>query len=139
MSAESAVWWLRTALGDLFAATTLLETPGMPSRHAAYHAQQAAEKALKAVIALSGAEPRMTHDLVFLLEQCPEDAGLRLIGVDVLALSGAQTVARYPDLDDPGYDSDTSVDLVADASRLAAAVQAYFERRDLPARILTPT
>ncbi len=139
MSSESAAWWLRTALGDLLAATTLLATTGMPSRHAAYHAQQAAEKALKATIALDGGEPRMTHDLVFLLDQSPKDAGLGLVQVDVVALSGAQTAARHPDLDDLEYDAAAAADLVAEATRLVEAVQDYLERRHVPAKTLMPT
>ena len=66
MPPEAAVWWLRLALGDLAAARGLLLAEGVAPRQAAYLAQQAAEKALKATIALEGGEPPLTHDLIFL-------------------------------------------------------------------------
>lgn len=49
---EEAGWWLATARGDLEAARVLLRS----GQHnlAAFHAQQAAEKALKAVLAEAG-------------------------------------------------------------------------------------
>jgi HEPN domain-containing protein len=131
MPPEPAVWWLRTALGDLAAARALSDAAGVAPRQAAYFAQQAAEKALKATIALQGTEPPMTHDLLFLLERCPSEAGLQGVLGDIVALSDAQTVARYPHLDDPAYDPDEVEQLVADASRLVAAVQGYFDRLGL--------
>lgn len=54
--------WLR------YAAEDLLEAQGARfPRNAAYHAQQAAEKALKALIFHLGGEPARTHDLTQLL------------------------------------------------------------------------
>jgi HEPN domain-containing protein len=138
MPTEAAVWWLRTALGDLAAAIALIDNAGVAPRQAAYLAQQAAEKALKATIALQGIEPPYTHDLVFLLERSPGEAGLRGVLVDIVALSGAQTDARYPQLDDPPYDPEEAERLVADASRLVVAVQEYFDGRGLAGTGLTP-
>ncbi len=135
---EAAIWWLRTALGDLAAARVLLDVAGVAPRQPAYLAQQAAEKAIKATIALQGLEPPFTHDLLFLLERCPDEAGLRGVLVDIVALSGAQTDARHPQLDDPPYDLDEAKQLVADASRLVLAVQAYFDGRGLAGTGLTP-
>lgn len=67
---EEARWWLRTAEGDL-EATRLLRDAG---RHnlAAFHAQQAAEKALKAVLAGRGRTLR-THSATELLEVLRDD------------------------------------------------------------------
>lgn len=59
----AATDWLDFARGDLAAARVLLGAD-VPPRAAAWHAQQAAEKALKAVlVALGEAVPR-THDLL---------------------------------------------------------------------------
>lgn len=138
MSPEPAGWWLRAALGDLAAARALMGAAGMPPRHAAYLAQQAAEKALKATIAVGGSEPPMRHDLLFLLHRCPGEAGLRDVAVDLVALSGAQTAARYPQLDDPPYHTKEVEQLVADASRLVRAVQDYFDRLGLGGTDLAP-
>jgi HEPN domain-containing protein len=138
MPPEAAVWWLRTAIGDLAAARALLNVAGVAPRQAAYLAQQAAEKAFKATIALQGDEPPLTHDLLFLLERGPDEAGLRGVLVDIVALSGAQGVARYPQLDDPPYEPEEAEKLVADASRLVTAVQDHFDRLGLAGTNLTP-
>ena len=138
MPPDAAAWWLRTALGDLAAARALLAVEGVAPRQVAYLAQQAAEKALKATLALEGTEPPLTHDLLFLLARCPEEAGLRQIGVDVVALSAAQTVARYPDPEDLPYDRDEADLLFTDAARLVSAVGDYFDRLGLAGTDLTP-
>ncbi len=138
MPPDLAAWWLRAALGDLAAARALVDVAGVPRRQAAHLAQQAAEKALKATIALQGTEPPLKHDLLFLLDRSPGDARLRDIGVDLVALSGAQTAARYPQLDDPPYDSEEVRQLVVDASRLVVAVQDYFDRLGLGGTGLAP-
>ena len=127
MPPEAALWWLRTAIGDLAVARALLAVAAVAPRQAAYLAQQAAEKAIKATIALEGREPPLTHDLLFLLQRSPDDAALRGVLVDIVALSGAQSVARYPQLDDPPYDVEEAEQLVADASRLVVGVQDYFD------------
>jgi HEPN domain-containing protein len=138
MPPEAAVWWLRLALGDLAAARGLLMADGVAPRQAAYLAQQAAEKALKATIALEGTEPPPTHDLIFLIARCPQESGLREVGVDIVALSAAQTAARYPDPEDPPYDHDESELLVEDATRLLDAVGDHFNRRGVAGTDLTP-
>ena len=138
MPPEAALWWLRTAIGDLAAARALLAVAAVAPRHAAYLAQQAAEKAFKATIALQGREPPLTHDLLLLLQRSPDDAALRGVLVDIVALSGAQAVARYPQLDEPPYDLEEAEGLVADASRLVIAVQAYFDGLGLGGTGLEP-
>jgi len=138
MPPDAAAWWLRTALGDLAAARALLDVAALAPRQAAYLAQQAAEKAFKATIALQGTEPPLTHDLLFLLERSPREAGLHSVPVDILALSSAQTATRYPQLDDPPYELDEAQQLIADAARLVVAVQDYFDRLGLGGTGLTP-
>jgi HEPN domain-containing protein len=138
MPPDAAVWWLRLARGDLAAARELLTAEGVAPRQAAYLAQQAAEKALKATIALEGGEPPVTHDLMFLIARCPLEAGLRQVDVDIVALSDAQTAARYPDPDDLPYDHDESELLARDATRLLDAVGDHFSRRGLAGTDLTP-
>jgi HEPN domain-containing protein len=138
MPPEAALWWLRTAIGDLAAARALLAVTAVAPRQAAYLAQQAAEKALNATIALQGDEPPLTHDLLFLVQRSPDDAAFRRVLVDIVALSDAQLVARYPQLDDPPYDLEEAEQLVADASRLVIAVQAYFDDLGLGGTGLAP-
>ena len=71
---EQARWWMRTAEGDLEAARLLTEA----GRHnlAAFHAQQAAEKAFKSLLTSEGREIR-TRAATELL------GSLRGAGVDV--------------------------------------------------------
>lgn len=138
MPPDAATWWLRMALGDLAAARELMTAEGVAPPHVAYLAQQAAEKALKATFALEGTEPPLTHDLIFLLARCPQEARLRDVEVDIAALSVAQTAARYPDPEDLPYDHDEAGLLVRDAARLLGAVGDHFIRRGLAGTDLTP-
>lgn len=102
---EIARTWLRTSAEDLSVARTLCVSS--PSR-SAFHAQQAAECALKsAVIALSDDHQR-THSLRVLLrdlsslgERVPE-----AISRDALALELFYTSTRYPDSVNDGDPSD---------------------------------
>ena len=138
MPPDAAAWWLRLALGDLAAARGLLKADGVAPRQVAYLAQQAAEKALKATLALEGSEPPPTHDLIFLIARCPPEAGLRQVTVDIVALSAAQTAARYPDPEDPPYDHEEAEHMVTDAARLLGAVGDQFKRRGFADTDLTP-
>ena len=67
MSADDATVlaarWLRYARGDLDAASALLESGAGEPRHVAGLAQQAAEKAIKAVLVAGQIEFPFTHDL----------------------------------------------------------------------------
>ena len=138
MSPDTAIWWLRVAIGDLAGARLLLSTPAMPQRLAAYHAQQAAEKALKATIALEGFEPPFTHDLVYLLLECPPGAGVHGVGADVARLAGPHAAARYPAPDAIPFDHDEVELLVRDASLLVTAAQDDFDARGLGGSGLLP-
>ena len=55
--------WLRYAEEDLITAETLLAQAHIPPRQACWHAQQAAEKALKAVLIFLQIDFPRTHDL----------------------------------------------------------------------------
>jgi len=60
---EEAERFLRLAKRDQTAFTALLSAAAVDPAVAFFHAQQAAEKALKAVMCLRGLEYRRTHDL----------------------------------------------------------------------------
>lgn len=87
--------WLRYARDDLRGAEALLEGE-VPSRLACFHAQRAAEKAIKAILLfLQQGVPR-THDLELLAGKLPE--GWRL-GEDPASLADLSVWAvepRYP-------------------------------------------
>jgi HEPN domain-containing protein len=71
---EEAARLLRLARRDEAALHALLGAPGVGAAVAFFHAQQAAEKALKAVMCLHALEYRRTHDLEELAGQLT-DAG----------------------------------------------------------------
>ena len=84
---EEAARLLRLARRDQAACNALLGAPGVAVAVAFFHAQQAVEKALKAVMCLRGLEYRRTHDLEELAGQLAdancqptvEEAELRLL------------------------------------------------------------
>ncbi|MHB8766442.1 MAG: HEPN domain-containing protein, partial [Deferrisomatales bacterium] len=69
---------------------------GCPCDVVSFHAQQCAEKYLKAVLVLCGAEFPKTHDLVRLLRLVPPSVGIVLAPVDVAPLNRYAVEARYP-------------------------------------------
>lgn len=136
-SADAAVWWIRTAIGDLADARAIANAADTPLRGAAYLAQQAAEKALKAAISFDGKDPPRVHDLAWL--------GAGLAGLfdgfasppDLTRLSAAAITARYPDPDDPPYDIDEVERLIVDAEVVLGAVRTYLAARGVDAPDLT--
>ena len=137
-SADTATWWLRTSLGDLCGARSLLDADGVPARAAMFFAHQAAEKSLKAVIASGGAEPARTHDLVFLHLRCPTDVQLAMAHIDVDSLSAVLTVSRYPEIDEPPFDREQAALRVADAADVVDIAQRHFDDLGLHGSRLTP-
>lgn len=121
--------WLDRAHDDLGAARKLLSGPDPFPATAAYHCQQAAEKALKALIASTGERIPKTHDLRVLVERCAMiDGSLSAICAACEELSPYATEFRYPtDTSDPTPDD------AADAANLAAgiisAIAASIEQR----------
>ena len=59
---------LTAARSDLRAANVLVADPDQANDVIGFHAQQAVEKAIKAVLIASGMEIPYTHDLAFLLD-----------------------------------------------------------------------
>jgi HEPN domain-containing protein len=89
--------WLAFAGRDLAPGWRLLaDRPTFPG-NAAYHAQQAAEKALKAALIAYGEAPPRTHDLVLLVSRCSYiDAAFSDLGEQAVALNPYSTRTRYP-------------------------------------------
>lgn len=59
---------LDAAEQDMLACATLAQTPGIGDAVVGFHAQQAVEKSLKAVLSAKGIAFRRTHDLAELLD-----------------------------------------------------------------------
>ena len=88
--------WMRFAQEDLAAAFRLISDEDLPARLACFHAQQSAEKALKAaLVAVKKPFPR-THDLLALVAIVPDTLRVRLTTVDLAILDPWAVDARYP-------------------------------------------
>ena len=92
-----------------------------------FHAQQAAEKALKAVLVAQGAEPPFIHNLVALQALMPRDLELGTPVAELADLSASARGTRYAtDADgseDPTWDE--AEQAVVTAGTVLAAVRAY--------------
>ncbi len=71
MSAVEAERWLAYAESDLRAARALLDDPDHFPRQVCFLSQQAAEKALKAVLVLANVDFPRSHDLDYLRDLVP--------------------------------------------------------------------
>lgn len=111
--------WLHKAGGDLAAASHLLAGDPNLSYPAAFHAQQAAEKLLKAVLVWHQVEFPRTHDisrLRDLMQSAAPDLAERLR--DAAALTSYGVEARYPgDVPDPTPDAAREAVALADRVR----------------------
>lgn len=118
--------WLRRSRADLRVAELSRADPDLPGWTTGFHLQQAAEKALKAVLVARGRAAPRTHDLEQLAEAVeafhPALAGWadRLLGLSEFAVA-----QRYPGVEEPAVDlggAEAQVrELVAAAERAVAA------------------
>lgn len=92
-----AIQWLGFAVGELAGARADLEREDLPPRLAAFRAQQAAEKAIKGLLILTGREFDRTHDLEALVLELPDDADLRSENYELEELTNFAVSSRYPD------------------------------------------
>lgn len=84
--------WLSFAREDL-AVTNL---PGVSQRIQCFHAQQAAEKAIKALLTLLEIEFVRSHDLNYLAQLLPSDFSLHAEVIDLERMSRWAVDHRYP-------------------------------------------
>ena len=87
--------WIRYAKSDL-ALAKVTQTPDMLSDSLCFHAQQAAEKALKAVLIINGISFPKTHNIRTLLDLLPKKIVLPLDVDDATSLTDYAVSGRYP-------------------------------------------
>ncbi len=88
--------WLRYAEEDLITAETLLAQAHIPPRQACWHAQQATEKALKAVLIFLQIDFPRTHDLNLLRNLVPNSWHFKTAHPNLAKLTDWVADARYP-------------------------------------------
>ena len=114
---------------DLAAARLLLTDVELPARMACFHAQQAAEKALKASLVDAAVPFRKTHDLVVLVALQPEPVRAKVSNLDLQRLQQWEVDARYP-ADLPDITAGEAVAVVAIADQIVAAVAGALRKND---------
>lgn len=89
--------WVRKAEHNLVALDSISSGDDPPWDIVVFHAQQAAEKFLKALLVLRGHQPPKTHDLPRLLALCASEAPeLAAFADDCFFLSPLAVRSRYP-------------------------------------------
>ena len=91
--------WLRHAKADLALATSPLPRDGLYST-LCFHAQQAAEKSIKAVLVFRGVVFPKVHSLTRLIDLLPADINRNPSLIESARLTVYATVFRYPGEDD---------------------------------------
>ena len=125
--------WLSKARTDLALATVILEKgPEMEPWVAAFHAQQAAEKAVKGLLVLRRIEPPAVHNLVALHALLPAD--IADVGVSMQSLAslskfarGVRYVVGLDQSDEPTWQEAEAA--VVDADAILRAATARIGRR----------
>ena len=94
--------WMRYAREDLALASVIASDAGSPARLVCWHSQQAAEKALKAALIISGIAFPRTHNLVALRALLPVALSEKMDMRQLAELTQWGTESRYPgDWDEP--------------------------------------
>jgi HEPN domain-containing protein len=118
--------WLIKARHDLLSTELLSRNPELGDM-AAFHCQQAAEKALKGFLVWASVPFVKTHDLEGLLGQCvAADPAFSTLVPAAKALSKYAVAARYPDAADPAEAE------VRNAARLARSIYDLVEQHVPP-------
>jgi HEPN domain-containing protein len=99
MKSPESNWrsWVAKAENDLLNVRNNLTADEVPWDTVCFHAQQAAEKMLKALLLHRGVPAPRTHDLAALLEQCVmQDERAEALRGSCLLLNPYSVDARYP-------------------------------------------
>ena len=129
---QEALRWLRFSAEDLDVAQRLLADRSSAPRFVCWHSQQAAEKALKAALAIEEVDYPYTHDLNALRNLLPDSWSIRVEHPDLTELSQWAVEARYPG----EWAEATEVDAAraeTEARAVRDAVAAEFRRRGIHA------
>jgi len=118
----SSTDWLRYAYSDLELAR-VGRTSNVLFEGLCFHAQQAAEKALKAVLIAKGVPPPKTHNIRTLLDLLPQEVIAPQEIEDAASLTDYAVTSRYP-----GDFESVDEEEYKEAVRLAETVVLWAER-----------
>ena len=119
--------WLARAEHDLRVAEFLLTMPEPPPESIGFHAQQCAEKALKAYLTLRRVRFERRHDLNYLIDLCtPLDSAFDQLRSEADELTPYAVEYRYPDAL-PLLSLDAARSTVETANRIYAFVLAHMK------------
>jgi len=120
---EEIQQWTEKADNDLRSAEFILTMEkDCPYDIVCFHAQQAVEKYLKALLVKENIEFPRTHDLIILFNMIPSKNTLTIEKHDLLALNRYSVESRYPGDLEP-YSLEEAMDAIAIAQKVAAAMQ----------------
>jgi HEPN domain-containing protein len=119
--------WVSKAEGDFKNIELVMPSEDAPFDTVCFHAQQAAEKYLKALLTFRGVPFGKTHDLSELALLLPEESSVPGSCGDLADLADAAVASRYPD-DLVSYDRELAEELVRQAKTVRSAVLAELER-----------
>ena len=108
---ETAAYYMQHAKTDFLLATHLESEDVYAIYGRAFHAQQAAEKSIKAAIPASGTEPKLIHDLVKLAQNLPLGWSVGVSKNDLEYLSKYVIIARYGNETITKQDADRALDI----------------------------
>jgi len=114
--------WLQYARSDLELAR-LSPPPGVLLEGLCFHAQQAAEKALKAVLIANNTNFPKTHSIRMLIDLLPPTVSKPEIVEDAAGLTDYAVISRYPGDTEPIDDEE-----YREAIRLSEAVVSWAEK-----------
>ncbi len=118
---EEVAAWIAKAESDLKNIKLVLPAEDAPFDTVYFHAQQAAEKYLKALLVFYGIPIRKTHDLYELLIMLPSSSSVPAEVGDLSDLTDAAVAARYPEMGIT-YDRKTATDKLEEAELVKASV-----------------
>jgi HEPN domain-containing protein len=118
----SAADWLRRARSDLSLAGIPLPQ-GVLYNELCFHAHQAAEKSIKAVLVHCGIEFRKAHDIDYLMTLLPPGVTLPPETEDLVGLTSYAVMLRYP-----GDYEDVTEEAYREALHAARVVVSWAER-----------
>ena len=117
--------WVAKAENDLLNVRNNLAADRVPWDTVCFHAQQAAEKMLKALLLQHGVPAPRTHDLAAVLEECAiRDGRAEALRQDCLVLNPYSVDSRYP-AGFPEPDEREAREAVEAARQVFSAVQGW--------------